>query len=117
MEKLKVGDTVQVMSGQESSGKEKASKRGKILKIDREALRVTVEGLRMVKRHLKKGRNPAQPDGGIIEKPGTIALASLALVCPKCDAPTRVGIRTAETKGDEKAKKVRFCKKCEAAVD
>lgn len=111
MEKLKVGDTVQVMSGQESSGKDKASKRGKILKIDRKALRVTVEGLRMVKRHVKKGRNPAQPDGGIIEKPGTIALASLALVCPKCDAPTRVGIRAADEK------KVRFCKKCEAAVD
>ena len=111
MQKLKVGDTVEVVSGQERSNKDKAAKRGKILKIDREALRVTVEGLRMVKRHMKKGRNPQSPDGGIVEKPGTIALASLALVCPKCDAPTRVGIR------EEGEKKIRFCKNCEAAVD
>jgi large subunit ribosomal protein L24 len=111
MQKLKVGDTVQVMSGAEASEKNPASKRGKILKIDREAERVTVEGLRLVKRHLRK--TPQSPEGGIIEKPGTIALANVQVVCAKCDKPTRVGFRTE----GEDGKKKRFCKNCDALID
>lgn len=108
MQKLKIGDTVQVLSGAERTQK---SNRGKILDIDRAAKRVRVEGLRLVKRHTAKGRDKANPEGGILEKPGSIALANVALVCPKCDKPTRVGIRA-----DGEMKK-RFCKKCEATID
>jgi len=108
MQKLKIGDTVQVTSGAERTQK---SNRGKILAIDRDTNRVRVEGLRLVKRHTAKGRDRANPDGGIIEKPGSIALANVALVCPRCDKPTRVGIRV------EGEKKKRFCKKCEATID
>jgi large subunit ribosomal protein L24 len=104
--KLKVGDTVQVTSGAERT---KKTNRGKLLAI--EAGRVRVEGLRLVKRHVKKGRDRANPDGGIIEKPGSIALANVALVCPKCDKATRVGVRA------EGEKKKRFCKKCDATID
>jgi len=107
MQKLKVGDTVQVMSGAERSA---SLNRGKIIAIDREALRVRVEGLRVVKRHVKKGRDRANPDGGIIEKPGSIALSNVALVCPKCDKPSRIGTRTVD------GKKTRFCKKCDANI-
>jgi large subunit ribosomal protein L24 len=107
MQKLKVGDTVQVMSGAERSA---STNRGKIIEIDREALRVRVEGLRVVKRHVKKGRDRTNPDGGIIEKPGSIALSNVSLVCPKCDKPTRVGVREVEKK------KVRFCKQCDATI-
>ena len=110
MQKLKVGDTVQVMSGAERTAA-KDRKRGKILAIDRGALRVVVEGVRMVKRHVKKGRDRANPDGGIIEKAGTVALANVSLVCPKCDKPTRVGIRKTESKN------ARFCKSCDATID
>jgi large subunit ribosomal protein L24 len=108
MQKLKVGDTVQVRSGAERTQK---SNRGKILEIDRTAGRVRVEGLRLVKRHIAKGKDRANPEGGIIEKPGSIALSNVALVCPKCDKPTRVGIRA------EGEKKKRFCKACEATID
>lgn len=106
--KLKVGDTVQVTSGAERTLK---SNRGKLLSIDRAALRVRVEGLRLVKRHVRKGRDRANPEGGILEAPGSIALANVALVCPKCDKPTRVGVRA------EGEKKKRFCKKCDATID
>ena len=108
MAKLKVGDTVQVRVGAERTQK---NNRGKIISIDREALRVRVEGLRMVKRHIRKGADRANPDGGIIEKPGSIALANLMLVCPKCDKATRVGVRA------DGEKKKRFCKKCQATID
>lgn len=108
MQKLKVGDTVQVMSGGERLAK---TNRGKLIEIDRAANRVRVEGLRLVKRHTKKGRDRANPEGGILEKPGSIALPNVALVCPKCDKATRVGVRA------EGEKKKRFCKKCEATID
>ena len=109
MQKLKVGDTVQVISGSERSEKTPATKRGKVLKVDREAGRVTVEGLRLVKRHTKK--TAQNPEGGIVEKPGTIALSNVQVVCAKCDKPTRVGIKT------EGEKKSRFCKNCDASID
>jgi large subunit ribosomal protein L24 len=106
MQKLKVGDTVQVTKGAERTA---ATKRGKVLEIDREKERVRVEGLRLVKRHLK--RDAQNPEGGIVEKPGTIALADVMVVCPKCDKPSRVGIRV---EGDSKK---RFCKKCDVVID
>jgi large subunit ribosomal protein L24 len=109
MQKLKVGDTVQVTSGSERAEKTVASKRGKVLKVDREAGRVTVEGLRLVKRHTAKSQT--NPEGGIIEKPGTIALSNVQVVCAKCDKPTRVGVRV---EGDTKK---RFCKNCDALID
>jgi len=109
MEKLKVGDTVQVIAGAERSEKTPATKRGKVLKIDREAQCVIVEGLCLVKRHLRK--TPQQPEGGIVEKPGTIQISDVQVVCAKCDKPTRVGVRA---DGD---KKKRFCKNCDALID
>ncbi len=108
MQKLKVGDTVQVMTGAERTQK---TRRGKLLAIDRGANRVRVEGLRLVKKHIRKGRDPKNPDGGIQEAPGSIALASVQLVCPKCDKPTRVGVKA------EGEKSKRFCKKCDALID
>ena len=106
MQKLKVGDTIQVMKGAERSA---STKRGKVLAIDKDKGRVRVEGLRLVKRHLKK--NAQNPEGGIIEKPGTIAAANVQVVCPKCDKASRVGIKV---EGDTKK---RFCKNCDAVID
>ena len=68
-----------------------------------------VEGVRMVKRHTRK--TAQAPEGGIIEKAGTVALSNVQVVCTKCDKPTRVGIRA---DGD---KKKRFCKNCDALID
>jgi len=113
MQKLKVGDTVQVTKGKESALPVN-ERRGRVLSIDWSALRVRVEGLRKVKRHTRKSNT--QPEGGIIQKEGSIALANLAVVCPKCDKPNRIGIRSLE-KEEGKAKKVRFCKGCEEALE
>lgn len=111
MQKLKVGDTVQVIAGKERSEKTASSKRGKVIVIDREAGRLKVEGMRLVKKHIKKGASRTSPEGGIVEIPGSIDVSSVQVVCPKCDQATRVGIKAAGEK------KVRFCKKCDANID
>jgi large subunit ribosomal protein L24 len=111
MQKLKIGDTVQVMKGAERSKTDNAAKRGKLIAIDHEAKRVRIEGIRLVKRHIKRGRDQKAPEGGILDRPGTVALSNVSLVCPKCDKPTRVGIKA---QGEKKA---RFCKQCDAVID
>ena len=71
---IRKGDTVKVIAGKEKG------KSGKVLEVLREDGRVRVEKLMTVKRHVKKGRNPSQPDGGILEKAGSIAISSVMVL-------------------------------------
>ena len=103
---IKTGDTVKVRSGSDKD------KTGKVLEILREKGRARVEGVRQVKRHMKKGRSASAPEGGIIESWGPIAISNLAVVCPKCNEASRLGRGTAKD-----GKKVRICKKCNEQVD
>jgi large subunit ribosomal protein L24 len=98
-------DTVQVLAGKEKG------KTGKVLAVLAAAERVRVEKLMIVKRHTKKGRTAANPEGGIVEKPGTLHVSNVMVVCPKCQKPTRVKHLPSEKKG---GRLVRACKKCNA---
>ena len=60
-------------------GKDKG-KTGKVLEVLREKGRLRIEKIQVVKRHLKKGRNPGTPEGGIIEKDGTVAISNVMVV-------------------------------------
>jgi large subunit ribosomal protein L24 len=105
---IKKGDTVQVIRGNERTSK----KRGKVLEVLQDQHRVRVEGIRLVKRHMKRGRDAKMPDGGIVEKLGSVELSNVMLVCPKCTTPTRVARKkTAE------GHSVRICKQCDAQID
>jgi len=67
---------------------------------------VIVENVVTVKRHLKPGRDKSVPSGGIVEKPGSIAISNVMLYCKKCDRGVRHGYKiTGESK-------MRVCKKC-----
>jgi len=90
---IKVGDTVKVLSG-ESKGQE-----GKVLTIDRNKERATVEGLNIVKRHTKP--SASEPQGGIVEKEGTIHISNLMVVVK--GQATRIG-----RKENAKGKLVRY---------
>jgi len=82
---VKRGDTVKVLSG-DSKGKT-----GTIIKVDRDKYRAVVEGLNMIKKHVKPTAQDPQ-SGGIIEKEAPIHLSNLMLVEPgKAGAPTRTG--------------------------
>ena len=72
--KVKKGDTVKVIAGKDKG------KTGKVLEVFEDAGRVRVEKVGVVKRHMKKGRNPSNPEGGIIEKNATIAISSVMVV-------------------------------------
>jgi large subunit ribosomal protein L24 len=115
---IKKGDTVQLMKGKEAARLRGTDKkpRGKVQEVLHEKRRIRVEGLRLVKKHLRRGRNPKYPEGGRIEMVGTIALANVQLVCPRCDKPTRIGIRVVEAAG-KPARNARFCRKCKELVD
>jgi large subunit ribosomal protein L24 len=99
-------DTVRVLTGKEKG------KSGKVLAVHRASERVRVEKLMTVKRHLKKGRTTSSPEGGIVEKDGTIHASNLMVVCPKCEKPTRVKHLASSRKG---GRRVRACKQCGAA--
>jgi large subunit ribosomal protein L24 len=74
MPDIRKGDTVKVIAGKEKG------KQGKVLEVLREEGRVRVEKLMTVKRHLKKGRSQSNPEGGIVEKDGTLALSNVMAV-------------------------------------
>lgn len=93
---VKVGDTVKVISGT-SKGIE-----GKVLKIDRKKNRAIVEGVNIVKKHVKP--SASNPQGGIEETEAGIHISNIMLVVN--GVASRVG-----RKADENGNLVRFLKK------
>lgn len=87
---------MKVISG-DSKGQE-----GAILSIDRKKMRATVEGVNVVKRHSKP--SATDPQGGIVEKEGSIHISNL-MVVSKGQA-SRTG-----RKENAKGKIVRYSKK------
>ncbi len=118
--RIRKNDIVQVMAGSDGgkvaadSGNDRG-KRGKVLEIDREKNRAKVQGVKMIYRHLPVSKDPNKPGGGRIQKEAYVNLSNLAVVCPKCDAATRIGIREEKQErdgGKVKTKRIRVCKKC-----
>ncbi len=71
---IRKNDTVKVIAGKDKG------KTGKVLEVLREKGRVRIEKIQVVKRHLKKGRSQANPEGGILEKNGTVAISNVMVV-------------------------------------
>ena len=104
---VKVGDTVVILSGKYENKFDKNGKRkeGKILEVSPKEGKVIVEGLNLVKKHVKP-RKMGQP-GGILTVEGPLYASKVQLVCPRCSKPTRVGRKIIED-----GSKLRLCKKC-----
>lgn len=101
MNKIKKGDNVKILLGKD---------RGKTGAVDRVLIkkgRVVIPGLNMFKRHVKKQGDQI---GGIIEIAKSVNISNVALVCPNCKKPTRVGF---SVKAQEK---FRICKKCKQEI-
>jgi large subunit ribosomal protein L24 len=88
--KIRSGDRVQVIAGKDRG------KRGKVLRTEPDKERVFVEGLNMLKRHMRPQQvadtQRGQTIGGVIEREGPIHISNVMLLDPKDEKPTRVGI-------------------------
>ena len=98
---IKTGDTVVLLTGDAKDRK----KTGKVLEVSPSEGKVIVEGLNKVKKHVKPRK--AGDASGIIETEGAIYACKVQVVCPKCNKPTRVGVKI-----NEDGSKNRVCKKC-----
>ncbi len=101
---IKKNDTVIVISGDEKG------KKGRVLSVLAKENRLLIEGLNIIKRHMKPNKKYTQ--GGIIEKEAPVHRSNVMLVCPKCDKPTRIGHNILENE-----KKIRRCKQCGEVIE
>lgn len=101
---VKKGDTVLVITGKD------AGKKGKVLSVEPKTGRVVIEGMNVVKRHTKPTQ--AAPQGGIVEKESGVASSNVMLYCPKCNKPTRIGMKALDG-----GKFLRQCKHCGEVFD
>ncbi|MDQ7050728.1 MAG: 50S ribosomal protein L24 [Enterobacterales bacterium] len=105
MQKLRTGDEVIVLAGK-SNGQ-----RGKISRIIKEKGRVVVDGVNMMKKHVKP--NPqADIQGGIIEKEAPMNISNVAIFNAGTGKADKVGIKV-----QDDGKRVRFYKSNGELVD
>ncbi|GAC1458628.1 MAG: 50S ribosomal protein L24 [Ktedonobacteraceae bacterium] len=101
---VKKGDTVLIITGKDR-GKE-----GTISRAMPQANKVIVEGLNVVKKHIRPQGQTRQ--GGVIEKAMPIHVSNVMLKCTECNQPTRVAHDRRPLGTDQKVRSVRVCKKC-----
>jgi large subunit ribosomal protein L24 len=98
-------DTVLVIGGKERG------KTGKVRRVLPDESSVIVEGLNIVKRHMKPRSSQAR-QAGIIEKEAPLHVSNVALLCPKCNLPARVGHKLLAD-----GTKARVCKRCSEVIE
>lgn len=96
--RIKKGDTVQVLAGKYKG------KTGKVVATHPFDNKVTVEGINIVKKHVKP--NNAYPQGGIIDLTKPMWVSKVAVIDPESKKPTRIGLKL-----DDKGNKTRVYKK------
>ncbi|MGM0439234.1 MAG: 50S ribosomal protein L24 [Patescibacteria group bacterium] len=96
--KIKKDDKVAIIAGKDKG------KTGKVMHAFPKDKQVIVEGLNLMKKHVKPRKQGES--GQIIEFPAPMDVSNVKLICPKCGETTRVGI---EREGKNKK---RVCKKC-----
>lgn len=96
--KIRKDDKIKVIAGKD------LGKEGTVLKVYSDKDKVLVEGINVVKKHVKPGA--VSKEGGIVNMEKPINVSNVMVICEKCNEPTRIGFKI------EKDKKYRTCKKC-----
>ncbi len=109
MARIRRDDEVVVISGKDRG------KTGRVMRVDRKTDRVFVEGLNIIKRHMRPQQVPgaqrAETIGGVVEKEGPIHVSNVMLIDPKDSKPTRVGVAR------EGGKSYRVAKRSQTRLD
>ena len=100
--KIKKGDTVKILSGNDKG------KTGEVLAVIPKTEKILVKGVNIRKKHVKPRKQGEE--GGIISTECAIQSSKANVVCPKCNKATKIGYVI------EKDGKVRVCKKCGAKI-
>jgi large subunit ribosomal protein L24 len=103
------GDTVLIISGKDK-GKE-----GTVSRALPQASKIIVEGLNVVKKHIRPQGQTRQ--GGVIEKAMPLHVSNVMLKCTNCGQPTRVAHDRRPLGADQKVRTVRVCKKCGKQIE
>jgi large subunit ribosomal protein L24 len=98
---IKANDNVEVICGEDRGT------RSKVIRVDRAAGKLVVEGVNRVYKHVR--RSQKNPQGGRLSLEMPISLSNVMLVCGSCGAATRLGARRLADGSKE-----RYCKKCGA---
>jgi len=102
--KIRRDDTVLVIAGKDKG------KTGKVRQSFPTEGRVIVDGVNIVKRHMKPQGTTRQ--AGIIEREAPIRISNVMLICTKCSHPIRIGFRPLED-----GTKARVCRRCGEVID
>lgn len=102
--KIKKGDYVVVIAGGDKG------KKGNVLRVIPKENRVVVEGVAVVKRHVRPSQT--DPEGGIRTFEAPIHISNVAHIDPTENVPTRVGFKTLKD-----GKKVRVARKSGEVID
>ena len=97
-------DTVEVMTGKDRGV------RGEVRQVVTKSGRLVITGVNIAKRH-RRQRSVNEPSD-IVEVEAPIDASNVRVVCGSCDAAVRVGFRHLED-----GRKVRYCKRCDEAID
>ena len=98
---IKIDDTVQVITGDDRGA------RGRVLSVNRATGRLTIEGVNLVYKHVR--RSQKNPQGGRLSMEMPVQLSNVMYVCKACNTATRTGVRY-----EDNGAKHRYCKKCGA---
>ena len=104
--KIKKGDKIQVTLGKDKG------RTGVVKKVFTKKGLILVEGINIVKKHVKA--EGEKKKGGIVKIEKPFDSCKAMVVCPKCNKATRIGFQVSE-KSKDKMQKYRICKKCELA--
>ena len=100
--KIKKGDQVKIILGKDNG------KTGKVLRVFSVDEKILVEGLNLIKKHIRPRKEGER--GQRLELPAKINISNVMLVCPKCGKDTRVGYKKTVDKT------LRVCKKCNSEI-
>ena len=128
MERIKRGDTVEIIAGKDAAASRREGKKlqGTVHRVvrgyeidrfrrkvnrDPSKDRVVVQGVNLIIKHQRR-TGDVKTQVGRIEREAPIHSSNVMLVCPSCKEATRVGFRVFDD-----GSRARYCKRCDEAID